>query len=117
MAEWSISIVPTGAASGPQAAFVSRLQPDGVNATTGDVVTWNNETPDTHQPWPADDQFNPLKGVTPSDQNYLSNPIPAKHSSRPSWIVRNLTTNKPPVRFCYVCALHPDEQGVITITS
>jgi plastocyanin len=124
MADWSIKIEPVeNPGSGSHAVFVPQLQPpsdSGLNVDTGDVVTWNNATAAEHQPWPADSNFQQLPNVKRLDQNYLSDVIPADNSSRPSWIARLPVTTPPtavPYTFRYVCRLHPDEKGIITIRS
>jgi len=126
MPDWSIKIVPSPTGGG--AAF----QPDLHGARPGDplrtmqddLVTWNNTTGQTHQPWPATPEWSPF----PKDQvqrgtpNYLSDPIPAGQSSRPSYDVAQPTdTTPPPTTWTvyYVCALHPSvasERGTIVGT-
>jgi hypothetical protein len=116
MADWSIRIQQAGA----QAAFVPQLQPGGptgLNVSTGDVVSWNNATAQAHQPWPADSSYQPLSAAQvgqSGDPNYLSDLIPPDHSSRPSWIATPSPVTDKTVY--YVCKLHPNEHGVITIT-
>ena len=60
MPDWSIKIIP----SAHGAAFVPDLhgaQPgDPLRTQQDDLVTWNNTTRDSHQPWPADANYNPL---------------------------------------------------------
>ena len=90
MPDWSIKIV--AAASGDGAAFQPDLQGykpgEALPAQEDDLVTWNNTTTETHQPWMTDSNYNP---ITPDpsrgDPNYLSDPIPPNQSSRPSWDV------------------------------
>ena len=118
MADWSIKIQQAGA----QAEFVPQLQPGGptgLNVSTGDVVSWNNATAEAHQPWPADSNYQPLpeSEVTRGTSSYLSDIIPPDHSSRPSWIAASPPGVAIPATVYYVCRLHPNEHGVITITS
>jgi hypothetical protein len=116
MADWSIKIQQAGG----QVEFVPQLQaggPTGLNVTQGDSVSWNNATSEEHQPWPADSNFQPLPDsqVTRGTSSYLSDPIAPDHSSRPSWIAPQPTSFPSTVN--YVCKLHPNEHGVITITN
>lgn len=121
MPDWSIKIVPSHGG----AAFVPDLQGakpgDPLKAMRDDLVTWNNTTKHTHQPWPATSNYAPL----PDDQvqretaNYLSDPIPAGDSSRPRYdVAQPADTSPPPVVWTvyYVCKMHPDivsERGTI----
>jgi hypothetical protein len=117
MAEWSIKIVPVDNPGPDQRAkFVPQLQedgPTGLNVSQGDTISWNNTTGDVHQPVAADSNYQPL-GLAPNTPGYLSNEIPKHASSEPAWIA-NTATN-PPTTIYYVCALHKDEHGIITIT-
>ena len=122
MAVWSIKIV-AGPDPNSLAEFVPQLQeggPDGLLASTGDAVTWNNATDDAHQPWPVDNEGNPLpedKIQPPRGQAnsiYLSDEIPPHHASRPTYLcVAPAVGNQ----IFYCCRLHPHERGVITLTN
>jgi hypothetical protein len=128
MPDWSMKIV---AGDGPVATFVAD-RPDvepGAPLPAGkdDLVTWNNMTEDTHQPWPANPDFTPLpvSSVTRESKYYLSDPILPGGSSRPSWKVPDTApppgtkAYPPPGNVCtlfYCCLLHPKEQGRIIIT-
>jgi hypothetical protein len=131
MPDWSIKIVP--AASGGGAAFVPDLlgaQPgDPLQAQQDDLVTWNNTTDETHQPWPADENYNPLPDsqVLPrGSAGYLSDEIPPGGSSRPSYDVAQppgIPQGAPPPatwEVFYCCKLHPtvaSERGMIVGTA
>jgi hypothetical protein len=134
MPDWSIKIVP--AASGGGAAFVPDLlgaQPgDPLQAQQDDLVTWNNTTSETHQPWPADENYNPLPDsqVLPrGSAGYLSDEIPPGGSSRPSYDVAQPPLPpdaphgaRPPATWnvFYCCKLHPtvaSERGMIVGTA
>lgn len=124
MADWSIKIVP--ATSGSGAAF----QPDvpGYNsgdplpAQEDDLVSWNNTTHDTHQPWPTDSSYNPLSEaeVLPRGSvNYLSDPIPGGEPSTPAYNVSAPSSAPPTWTVYYYCKLHPtitSERGTIEAT-
>jgi hypothetical protein len=127
MPDWSIKIVSANSGSG--AAFQPDLhgyqQGDALIAQQDDLVSWNNTTGDTHQPWPTDSSYNPLSEavVMPrGSANYLSDPIPAGESSRPSYDVAQPVTSPPPNSWTvyYYCKLHPTietERGTIEATT
>jgi hypothetical protein len=128
MPDWSIKIV--AAASGQGAAFVPDLHGakpgDPLQAQQDDLVTWNNTTKHAHQPWPADANYNPLADsqVLRGSVQYLSDPIPAGASSRPSFDVPQPWPDgtPPPTTWTiyYCCKLHPkvaSERGTIVGTA
>ena len=118
MADQSIKIVPSNSGSG--AAFQPDLQGylpgDPLPAQQTDIVSWNNTTDDTHQPWPTDSNYNPHSDavVLPrGGPNYMADPIPAGLSSTPAYIVAQTGT------IYYYCKLHPtitSERGTIDAT-
>lgn len=118
MPDQLIKIVPSN--SGAGAAFQPDLQGylagDPLPAQQGDIVSWNNTTDDTHQPWPTDSNYNPLSEavVLPrGGPNYLSDPIPASLPSTPAYVVAQ------PGTIYYYCKLHPtitSERGTIEAT-
>ena len=122
MPVWSIKIVPstTGLANEP-AAFVPDLPGAEAGAPlkvlTGDLVTWNNTTDETYQPWPTDAQGK-LLGNPPVGQrgtaNYLSDPIPGNASSRPSWSAVQIISGQNTIYYCIKD--FPDVKGTIVIT-
>lgn len=124
MADWSIKIVP--ASSGGGAAFAPDIQGygpgDPLPVQQDDLVTWNNTTNETHQPWPTDSSYNPLSEaeVLPrGSANYLSDPIPAGQSSRPSYDAALPDGNPQAWTVYYFCKLHPDiesERGTMEAT-
>ena len=120
MPDWSIKIVSTG--SGAEAAFVPDLQGakpgDPLQAWQDDLVTWNNTTHATHQPWPTDASYTPLPDsqVPRGSADYLSDTIPAGESSRPSYDVAQPTGNPQSWTVYYCCKLHPTERGTIVAT-
>ena len=124
MPDWSIKIVP--ASSGGGAAFQPDIQGynqgDPAPAQQDDLVTWNNTTDDTHQPWPTDSNYNPLSDadVLPrGSATYLSDPIPAGKSSRPSYDVAQPDGSPQTWIVYYFCKLHPTidtERGSIEAT-
>lgn len=126
MPDWSIKIVPSSSGNG--AAFMPDLkgakQGDPLPAQQDDLVTWNNTTKDTHQPWPTDANYQPLpdSAVLPrGSSGYLSDPIPGGESSRPSYDVSQPPGPPPPDSWTvyYFCKLHPmvtTERGTISAT-
>jgi hypothetical protein len=125
MPDWSIKIVPSGTGAG--AAFVPDLKGakpgDPLPAQQDDLVTWNNTTKNTHQPWPCDEHYQLLPDVPRGSKEYLSDPIPAGGSSRPSYDVAQptgLTVPPKTWKVYYRCKLHPEvdsERGTIAATA
>jgi hypothetical protein len=123
MPDWSIKIV--NSSTGKGAAFQVDLQGyapgDPLPAQQDDLVSWNNTTKKTHQPWPTDSNYDPLpeSEVLPrGSANYLCDPIPPGESSTPAYDVAQPQTTTPPVTWTvyYYCKLHPDietERGSI----
>jgi hypothetical protein len=113
MPDWSIKIV--------HEAGATTFEPAQQNAWQDDLVTWNNTTDVTHQPWPTDQVYNPLPDseVTRGSANYLSDPIPPHQSSRPSYNVQGSDLSPPPSSWTiyYCCKLHPNERGTIEATA
>jgi plastocyanin len=107
MAVWSIDIVP-GEAPGDPSGFVCELQPNAppntILAQTGDAVTWNNQTDQSHQI-----EIPPDKNGT----TFVSEVIPADHASRPTYLCVGPKTGN---EILYSCKLHPEDQGVIVLT-
>lgn len=104
MAVWSINIVP-GEGPGDPASFECELQPGApqntIFAETGDAVTWSNETDDPHQ-------------IAILPQAFVSEEIPPDHASRPAYLCATPTSGN---QILYSCTLHPNEQGIITLTN
>jgi hypothetical protein len=111
MPDWTIKIVPSG--SGKGASFAPGAQA----AQQDDLVCWNNTTKETHQPWPTDENYNPLD-VARGSAEYLSDAIPPGQSSRPSYDVAQPAASPPLSEWTvyYYCAKHPNrtsERGTI----
>ena len=108
MPPFDFSIKIRGAPGAP-AKFVPQGGKAGdplTNVKPDDTVSWGNETDEAHQPWPTDDQHNPLR-VPPAP--LLSNPIPAQQPSSPNWVVVGTGT------IFYRCKLHLDREEFGTI--
>jgi hypothetical protein len=129
MPDWSIKIVKSGSGAAFQPDIQGYNPGDPLPAQQDDLVTWNNTTKKKHQPWPTDSNYNllPSSEVPPTGPNYLSNPIPAGQSSRPSYDVAQPTPpvttppTPPPQSWTvyYACKLHPTsktERGTIEAT-
>jgi plastocyanin len=105
--DWSIKIE---GASGANAQFVPQGGAPGspLNVKVNDIVSWGNNTPETHQPWPTDSSYN-LQPAPPNPN--LSDPIFAQQSSSPAWVVVGTGT------VYYRCKTHPNrsELGQIVI--
>lgn len=128
MPDWSIKIIP-GAKPGDPAVFAvdrNDVKPGApLVAGLNDLVSWNNTTDDVHQPWPANADYSPLPQPLPNaspDPNnsrdspvYLSDPIPANSSSRPTWPVVNSTVGNGKTMF-YTCLMDSRMQGRIVIS-
>ena len=123
MPVWSIKIVPSASQiAGQPVAFVPDLpgaQPgDPLKVLSGDLVSWNNTTNGVYQPWPTDQNHVKLTDAQVGPRgsaNYLSDPVQANASSRPTW-----TAAASPVtgKTIYYCAKDfPDVRGTIVITN
>jgi hypothetical protein len=123
MPDWSIKIVP--ASSGGGAAFQPNIQGyqpgQPLIAQQDDLVSWNNTTKQTHQPWQTDATYTPISPDPPRGSvNYLSDPIPPKQSSRPSYDLAPPKGDPPSWTVYYYCKLHPtveSERGTIEVTA
>jgi hypothetical protein len=108
MAVWSINIVP-GDQPGDPAQFTCELQPNAppnmILAETKDAVTWSNETDVPHQIEIPEDK---------SGSAFVSEEIPPNHSSRPTYLCAAPQNG---AYIVYSCTLHPNEQGVISLTN
>lgn len=118
MPDWSINIITSGGGAAFVPAVDGAKPGDPLNTMQDDLVTWNNKTKQTHQPWPATQSGSPLPDdqVPRNSPLYLSDPIPGGESSRPTYDVSQPTDATPPPSVWtvyYICKLHPDEQGTI----
>jgi hypothetical protein len=110
MPDWTVKIVEESAGG-------AKFSPSAQQTQQDDLVCWNNQTNETHQPWPTDKNYDPLD-VSRSSPQYLSDPIPPKRSSRPSYDVAQPAVKPPPPAWTidYYCATHPErtsERGQI----
>ena len=102
MPDWTVKIVQANSGGATFSPGAQMTQQD-------DLVCWNNITTETHQPWPTDENYNPLD-VARSDPEYLSDEIPPGRSSRPSYDVAQPSGSPAPANWVvyYYCATHPD---------
>jgi hypothetical protein len=138
MPDWSIKIVP--ASTGGGAAFQPDLKGakpgDPLQAQQDDLVSWNNTTHETHQPWQTDSNYQPLPvaWVYAHPDLYMSDPVPAQMPSSPAYDTAQPYTYVPPPNksytaqvppppnswtIFYFCKTHPDrtsERGTINVT-
>jgi hypothetical protein len=128
MPDWSIKIIPGANPWDPAVFAVDRngVAPGApLVAGANDLVSWNNTTDDEHQPWPAKADYSPLPqplpNATPDPNNsrdspyYLSDPIPPKSSSRPTWQVVTLVFGTDNT-FYYTCLNDPRMRGRVVLS-
>lgn len=129
MPDWSIMIVEGDDGTTQfQPKQVGAKPGDPLQAYQDDVVSWNNTTEQTHQPWPTDENYKPLPSaqVKRGKPLYMSDPIPGPdESSRPAYGA-GLATRLPdqiqkpavPWTIYYYCKKHPkakSERGTINV--
>jgi plastocyanin len=114
MADWLVNIV-TGASG--DAEFVVGLpgaqQGQPLQADQDDLVTWNNETDDEHQPWQTDEDYEP---VETSDLSDLIKP----GQSSDNYDCAQPSGSPPQWTIYYYCNRHPDnpkERGSIQVAA
>ena len=102
---WSIVIAPSAKPGGP-ATFTPDLMGakpgDALQAGNADIISWNNRTPDPHQPFTLGPNGAPLTGL-----------IPPFRSSSPGYVTTASPTGT--VVIDYGCNLHPGEFGRIMV--
>lgn len=105
--DWSITINSSTPA----------FDPDPQQAENTDLISWNNRTGETHQPWPTTPDWTPWpdsvmkKGVA----GYLSDPIEPWSSSTPAYVCGAPPTGETTIY--YICKNHPEERGTIVVTA
>jgi hypothetical protein len=114
---WSIVIAPSVTPGGP-ASFTPDLMGvrtgDPLQAGNADIISWNNRTPDPHQPVAVGSNGQRLSEEQARAQGlYLSDSIVPDRSSRPGYVTAALTTGVLVIN--YTCAFHPDESGRILV--
>ncbi len=95
----------------------TRFSPSPQTALFSDLVFWNNETKESHWPWPTDFDYNPQAtgwfpaAVPPGETSgdYATPPQPPPPPTPPT-----------PQTIYYFCKVHPlriNERGMITVVS
>jgi hypothetical protein len=109
--DWSIKI--------EEAENKTQFVPDTleVSLANNDTVSWGNKsTKRSHQPWPTrqDGTLLTEQEVTGANlRNYLSDEIPPRGSSTPTWVAATSTITDNTIYYC--CKLHPEERGTIIV--
>lgn len=107
---WSIKITSSGFEVDAFGQSGSTL-----NCQNGDVVSWNNQTTQEHQPWQTDSNYNPtgpqLCDVIPGQINA---------SSKPGYVpdLVDGQGNSIPGQIYYYCQNHPldtNERGILNV--
>jgi plastocyanin len=107
-ATWSITII-AGANPGDPARF----DPPNLQASAGDILSWNNtDVRQSHQPYPTDGQ-NPPNPLPLYLGTQLWNPI-SPNGQSPAWKIPAASPSGGKV-FNYFCMLDPGAIGTITI--
>jgi hypothetical protein len=91
------------------------FSPSPQKALFGDLVFWNNQTKESHQPWPTDSNYNP-------EGKPWFPPVPAGETSGDYATPPAVPPPppQPPQTIYYCCKLHPhrtSERGTITVVS
>jgi hypothetical protein len=111
---WSINIVPgsSGASFVPDVYTESGVPQSALQAQTNDVLSWNNQTPDPHQPWQTDQTFKIGSGPNVP----LCDEVAPNKSSEPGY---NCSVPTAPGTIYYACKTHPalPEHGTIDVIS
>jgi plastocyanin len=105
---WCITINAGSPASFvPDVYSESDTPPTGLQAQVGDLVSWNNQTPEAHQPW-LTDANHVLQGTAG-----ITDVIAEWETSNPGYILAGTA----PSTIYYRCATHPDldEFGTIDL--
>jgi hypothetical protein len=107
---WSITI--TGGSENTPASFVPDVYTEGtpqtaLQAQEGDIISWNNQTQLTHQPWQTDSSYRIGTGANVE----LCDPVASFGSSRPGFVPGD------PGLIYYACKTHPNlpEHGAINV--
>jgi hypothetical protein len=102
---WSINIV----AGSP--AFVPDVYPGNLTtlkAQQQDLVSWNNQTGEMHQPWQTDSSYqNPVVQLTD---------VIMPHQSSRGYVIPTTATQLPYTIY-YRCNIHPLEHGTIEVVA
>jgi hypothetical protein len=115
MPDWSIKIVPSKSqVAGVLAEFVADVagaKPGTFDVQQGDLVSWNNTTPEEHWPWPvASQSAAPAIPLPPGSPVLTSGSVRAATSSDAYNVAAATGTT-----IFYCCRLHPAERGRLVV--
>lgn len=117
--DWSITITPNPTTGEPDeyTPDVMGAKPgDPLQTSNADIVSWNNRTPDRHQPWPLGPNGQPLTDAEAHAQGlFLSDVIQPWTPSSPGYVTSAPETGTTTID--YSCTIHPDERGSIIVWS
>jgi hypothetical protein len=93
---------------------------DPLTVDRGVGVKWNNETLQSHWPWPVDNQGNPMAEADAKTLGfYLTDDVPSDSASTPIYSSDPKFSTPPPdvqgPMIKYLCLHHPNEVGFIFI--
>lgn len=111
-----VAAVATSGVNIVQSGSIATFAPQVRSASEDDLISWNNTTNDTHQPWPTDSNYQPLQ-VSKGSPQYLTDEIPPGDSSL-TYTVAPPAGNPQGWTVYYYCKLHPndtDERGTIVV--
>lgn len=114
--DWSIKIITSGNSAAFQPDVPGGKPNEPLQAQNADIVSWNNRTPEPHQPWPTETADGPpIAGVKRGDPNYLADPISPWESSTPAYLCVAPQTGTTTVYYC--CKFHTNERGSIVVSA
>ncbi len=114
--DWSIKIIQDGSTVAFEPDVIGGQPGQPLQAQNADLVSWNNRTADTHWPWPADANWNPLpKEQAQQPGTWLSDEIAPWSPSTPAYLCTAPSSGSTTIQ--YVCYLHQDERGTIIVSA
>jgi hypothetical protein len=115
MSDWSIKIVPAkNQKPGVLAEFIADVpdaEPGTFDVETGDLVSWDNECPEPHWPWPVASETAPPVDPLPSGLSPLVPGSIGPSTSSDDYSV----TSKTGTTIWYCCKLHPAERASLVV--
>ena len=105
--DWSITIRVSGGST--------TFDPNPQQAENSDLVSWNNRTGETHQPWPLDAEGALDPNCKPGESGYLSDPIDPWSSSSPAYVCA--APQQGSTTIAYGCKFHENERGSIVVSA
>jgi hypothetical protein len=115
MADWSIKIVPAKKPTPDRPAeFIADVpgaQPGTFNVETGDLVSWDNQSPQVHWPWPVASQTAPPVDPLPAGLSPLAPTCIKPTDSTDDYSVTAATGKT----IWYCCLIHPAERACLVV--